>query len=259
MSGNKYELRCESCRTEMTVGAFDRAGGQCPACGNGTVRELVQQPEAVEIHTGTMHDHGLPVYYGASPVPNALPAPQSQIESLQRALAESQRELAELCAWQPIETAPKDGTRVDLWIPRDAKGNDGGAHLASDCEYVDGRWMLNGDFDMPWFQEATHWRPLLVAPGAELRARPSAEEVKALQDKLSFETVPLSIPQALIEQLKLEKAQVKALEADKVRLDWLQSKIDPNKQRANNGYVEQRIQVFNNLSLREAIDEAMKK
>lgn len=32
-----FTLRCETCRTEMRASAFK---GECPVCGNGTVREI---------------------------------------------------------------------------------------------------------------------------------------------------------------------------------------------------------------------------
>lgn len=36
MSIDKFELRCNTCRTEMTAATFKR---RCPVCGNGTVQE----------------------------------------------------------------------------------------------------------------------------------------------------------------------------------------------------------------------------
>lgn len=47
---------------------------------------------------------------------------------------------------------------------------------------------------------------------AEIGRRiPSAEELKALKDKLAFETVPLSVPEALIEYLKEIRERIAAL------------------------------------------------
>lgn len=66
--------------------------------------------------------------------------------------------------WQPIETAPKNGTPVDLWIPETAKGNNGPAHLAVNCQFEYGRWLVNGEFFLPWLQDATHWMPLPDPP-----------------------------------------------------------------------------------------------
>lgn len=55
------------------------------------------------------------------------------------------------------------------------------------------------------------------------------------------------------------RAQVEQLTADKARLDWLQAKIDPAKQAANGGFVVQTLEIRNNHSMRQSIDNAMKK
>lgn len=70
------------------------------------------------------------------------------------------------------------------------------------------------------------------------------------------------IQHSLIRSLRAAWAKIEALEShatpsDTEMLDWLQSLVDRDKQRANNGCVEQRIQVFNNATLREAISAAM--
>lgn len=57
--------------------------------------------------------------------------------------------------WQPIETAPKDGTDLLLWEP--SLGQSVIAHS------VNGEW--------PWFYKPTHWMPLPDPPvTAEARA-----------------------------------------------------------------------------------------
>lgn len=67
--------------------------------------------------------------------------------------------------WQSIETAPKDGTPVDLWIPASAKGNESGkASRSPNCSFHEGLWKLGGDFELSWLQEATHWMPLPEPP-----------------------------------------------------------------------------------------------
>jgi hypothetical protein len=66
--------------------------------------------------------------------------------------------------WQPIETAPKDGTRVILYRA---------GRKVCLGEYVprDWGWMLEG-----WknsngnFFEPSHWQPLPEAPAAEVMA-----------------------------------------------------------------------------------------
>jgi hypothetical protein len=66
--------------------------------------------------------------------------------------------------WQPIETAPKDGTIVDLWGPkfnRDGIWN-------GECRYASCRWS-NGWQNAYWCpldkkSQPTHWMPLPAAP-----------------------------------------------------------------------------------------------
>lgn len=59
--------------------------------------------------------------------------------------------------WQPIETAPKDGTRILLWVvpPR----------MWVPFAWENGRWM--GD-DYPLnMAEATHWTPIPTPPDGQ--------------------------------------------------------------------------------------------
>ena len=83
--------------------------------------------------------------------------------------------------WQPIETAPRDGVPVDLWLgnaefPR--RETDATFRRASDSEW----WVHGGDgLDDPntcyWFNgmgwplrgdtEPTHWMPLPQPPRSE--------------------------------------------------------------------------------------------
>lgn len=53
-------------------------------------------------------------------------------------------------AWQPIETAPRDGTRILLWD-------------AERAEAVFGRWLDDGTGD---FAPMTHWAPAVAGPRA---------------------------------------------------------------------------------------------
>lgn len=67
--------------------------------------------------------------------------------------------------WQPIETAPKDGTRVDLWVEVSLLG----AGRETDCYWDRGAWFIPAnnygdgcstyDGQMP-----THWMPIPEPP-----------------------------------------------------------------------------------------------
>lgn len=72
--------------------------------------------------------------------------------------------------WQPIETAPLNGTKVDLWVrPLDAAAN-GNAGRIADAWHESGRWMR---FVGGWPHNVaqcgvpTHWCPLLPPPTEE--------------------------------------------------------------------------------------------
>jgi hypothetical protein len=84
--------------------------------------------------------------------------------------------------WQPIETAPKDGTVIDLWVDGEFAGRRASCYWGKpwhDCgehgRYCDSEWhdLDNGwvdDLNMPLRslddREPTHWMPLPAAPAA---------------------------------------------------------------------------------------------
>lgn len=71
--------------------------------------------------------------------------------------------------WKPVETAPRDGTFVDLWVFDSVR--DAGERWP-DCFWRDGKWLdLTDDWEdrevEPYpFIRATHWMPLPPAPEA---------------------------------------------------------------------------------------------
>lgn len=73
--------------------------------------------------------------------------------------------------WQPIETAPKDGTIVDVWLG-DADESDRNFYCTGKTRRSPGWWWSKGKFRplgglepaMPVFVEPTHWMPLPAPP-----------------------------------------------------------------------------------------------
>jgi len=76
---------------------------------------------------------------------------------------ELEAQLTEQAQWQPIETAPKDGTSILVWKQGEA--------------VVQGWWNRGGAFNMPHWStpsnlfDPTHWMPLLQPPLAALTAQ----------------------------------------------------------------------------------------
>lgn len=81
---------------------------------------------------------------------------ESLIATLTTAIAAREAE-----GWQPIETAPKDGTPVVLFYPHRYKGKRGGS-ISIGC-FSGGYWF---DTFVLADNDCTHWRPLPSPPSA---------------------------------------------------------------------------------------------
>lgn len=82
--------------------------------------------------------------------------------------------------WQPIETAPKDGTDVDLW----GSLNKEPRHRITDCHWHKGEWLVWGasgvDDEPHWMPVfcASHWMPLPPAPAGAVSGAAGTERPK---------------------------------------------------------------------------------
>lgn len=107
---------------------------------------------------------------------NALPSLLDRIEAQDATIARLTAEL-EATKWQPIETAPKDGTTIDVW--RDGNRETVNWGLPPHCcgemgQYCDSDWhslkgpgwicSTFGEFVGGKHDPFTHWQPLPTSP-----------------------------------------------------------------------------------------------
>lgn len=98
--------------------------------------------------------------------------------------------LAELgkqgAGWRPIETAPKDGTKIDLWVYWPEHGE---SRRATNAYWHEDRldWWIDGYCVNQYAHcpKITHWMPLPPAPGEQ--AAPSARNASPIRDEDIFE------------------------------------------------------------------------
>lgn len=74
-------------------------------------------------------------------------------------------------SWQPIETAPRDGTRVDLWVIPQTPSLP--PYRNTDCFYRRGKWYDGPTVESDlgdWYirGEITHWHAIPEGPGVGL-------------------------------------------------------------------------------------------
>lgn len=68
--------------------------------------------------------------------------------------------------WQPIETAPKDGTEILIYEPSYLGVDSGKIYTASwDCDCYN-TWIEAGGERYMSFDNATHWMPLPSPPAS---------------------------------------------------------------------------------------------
>ena len=86
----------------------------------------------------------------------------AEVKKLAADLAERDAEIAALRAareWRPIESAPRDGTRVLLWI-----AVSGTAPWAETAEFDGDEWWRNDGDEICGENSPTHWQPVPPAP-----------------------------------------------------------------------------------------------
>lgn len=111
------------------------------------------------------------------------------LSEIKRLLKEAEDERAELLwenerlhdlagGWKPIDSAPKDGTEIDLWVPGEFAGRyaecywgkpmhccgEYGSLCDDDWHSLDDGWVYGGIGAPP--DEPSHWRPLPPPPEA---------------------------------------------------------------------------------------------
>jgi hypothetical protein len=67
-------------------------------------------------------------------------------------------------SWQPIETAPRDGTRILVYDPSESEGGPVLAAYWSDSVWWQDAWMVWDCRSDGWQVSPTHWMPLPSPP-----------------------------------------------------------------------------------------------
>lgn len=80
-------------------------------------------------------------------------------------------------SWQPIETAPKDGTKIDLWVNWSEVGE---WYRSPDAYWTGSDWMLSSGFTILQYKytlSATHWMPAPTGPLGDVPAQASGSDL----------------------------------------------------------------------------------
>lgn len=128
------------------------------ACTPDAILSLYRERDEARKSAGEKHDE-------ANRYVNDMLDERKRREAAEAALAVAREALSYL--WQPIETAPRDGTRILVWRPRE--GDEYDAHAAADY------WSDKSWYQSRRCQQPTHWMPL---PPAPVTKDPTVQEEK---------------------------------------------------------------------------------
>lgn len=104
------------------------------------------------------------------------PAGWAEATSILADLAEELARARDRIDWRPIETAPKDGTRVLLCCT-------GGAGSVSDGCFYNNAWS----WEWAGVVDPTHWAPLNLPPGAHFVGDDAALQITLNEDRICIE------------------------------------------------------------------------
>jgi len=123
-------------RNQVKIREVDAA----PSVAENEQRALLEKRFADRKSSSSVHDHTFSE--GASPAPST-----------------GERE-----AWQPIETAPRDGTAIfAYWTPTPQFVGDIG-ELVDVVRFTDGQWWGGDEFEDDYARSPTHWKPVGAPP-----------------------------------------------------------------------------------------------
>lgn len=113
-------------------------------------------------------------------------------------------------SWQPIETAPKDAKRIELWFPHDQRAEFG--HWDSDQYAKKPRPFWSGDleriFGRTCYREnpPSHWRPM-SGPTQETLV---AEELRRDRERMCAPETPADLVGALQDRAHVDAGPFRA-------------------------------------------------
>jgi hypothetical protein len=90
--------------------------------------------------------------------------------------------------WLPIESAPKDGTEIDVWCWETAHEAIGQGYRVPNAYWstFDEKWLFLGGGSIGWAHSPAHWMPLPAPPGRNPMTDNPLPELPEAQDLAGF-------------------------------------------------------------------------